>query len=112
MYEFETWLYIDIYVHNILAPMLDTLSHVKVMRSHSVAIFHVNTFKLYWPFDIHVKCNIMLNIHVAFSASTAELLISSDNDLQIFLEVLYQKLVQVPEPILFYKDAHMNRNRK
>jgi len=54
----------------------------------------------------------MRNIHVAFSASTAELLISSDNDLQIFLEVLYQKLVQVPEPILFYKDAHMNRNRK
>ncbi len=54
----------------------------------------------------------MRNIHVAFSTSTAELLISSDNDLQIFLEVLYQKLVQVPEPILFYKDAHMNRNRK
>lgn len=56
----------------------------------------------------------MLNMQLAlaFSAFTAELFISSDNDLQIFLEVLYQKLVQVPKRTVFYKDTHINRNRK
>lgn len=56
--------------------------------------------------------NMQLALALSFSASTAELLISSDNDLQIFLEVLYQKLVQVPKRTVFYKDAHINRNRK
>ncbi len=49
-----------------------------------------------------------MQLALAFSAFTAELFISSDNDLQIFLEVLYQKLVQVPKRTVFYKDTHIN----